>query len=51
MFTILAIMALVLLLILPIWPYSQRWSGVPGALVFFVIVTFVAFMLAGRIVT
>lgn len=50
MFTILAIMALVLLLILPIWPYSQRWSAVPSALVLFVIVTFVAFMLAGRIV-
>jgi hypothetical protein len=50
MFTILAIMGLVLLFTLPIWPYSQRWGGFASALVLFVIVTFVAFMLAGRIV-
>jgi hypothetical protein len=50
MFTILAIMALVLVLTLPVWPYSRRWSAVPCALVLFIMATFVAFMLAGRIV-
>ena len=47
---ILAIMAVLLLLVLPIWPYSRNWSVVPGGMVALVILTFLAFMLAGNIV-
>lgn len=47
---ILAIMAVLLLLVLPIWPYSRNWSVVPGGMVALVILTFLAFMLVGNIV-
>jgi hypothetical protein len=50
MIPILAIMAVLLLLVLPIWPYSRSWSVVPGGMVALVILTFLAFMLVGNIV-
>ncbi|WP_300297140.1 DUF3309 family protein [Ferrovibrio sp.] len=50
MITILALMAVLFLLVLPIWPYSRNWSVVPGSMVALVILTFLAFMLVGNIV-
>jgi MFS superfamily sulfate permease-like transporter len=48
--TILVLMAALFVLVLPIWPYSRTWSVVPGSMVALVILTFLAFMLAGNIV-
>lgn len=50
MLSILAIMLVLLILALPIWPYSRRWSLVPGCMIAFVIMLFVMFMMAGNIV-
>lgn len=50
MLTILVLMAALFVLVLPIWPYSRTWSVVPGSMVAPVILTFLAFMLAGNIV-
>lgn len=50
MITILALMATLFVLVLPIWPYSRTWSVLPGSMVALVILAFLAFMLAGNIV-
>lgn len=50
MISILAVLLVLLVLALPIWPYSRRWSVVPGCMIAFVIMLFVVFMMAGNIV-
>ncbi|MFN3401485.1 MAG: DUF3309 family protein [Ferrovibrio sp.] len=50
MLTILATMLVLLLLVLPVWPYSRYWSVIPGCMVVFVMMLFVMFMLAGNAV-
>jgi len=50
MLPILATMLVLLLLVLPIWPYSRRWSMVPGCCIAVVIALFMMFMFAGNIV-
>jgi hypothetical protein len=48
MLPILAIMLVLLLLVLPVWPYSRYWSIIPSCMVAFVMMLFVMFMLAGN---
>jgi fatty acid desaturase len=50
MLTILATMLVLLVLALPIWPYSRRWSLLPGCMIAVVIVLFMMFAMAGNIV-
>lgn len=49
MLTILATMLVLLLLVLPIWPYSRYWSIVPSCMVAVILMLFVMFMLAGNV--
>jgi hypothetical protein len=50
MLPILAAMLVLLLLVLPVWPYSRYWSIVPGVMIAFVMMLFAMFMLAGNVV-
>lgn len=50
MLPILAIMLILLLLALPVWPYSRYWGIVPGCMIAFVIMLFMMFMLAGNVI-
>lgn len=50
MLPILATMLVLLVLALPIWPYSRYWSIVPGCMIAFVMMLFVMFMLAGNVI-
>lgn len=49
MLPILATLLVLLILALPIWPYSRRWSLVPGGMIAMVIMLYVMFMMAGNV--
>lgn len=51
MLPILATMLVLLLLVLPVWPYSRYWSIIPGCMVAVVMMLFVMFMLASNVAT
>jgi hypothetical protein len=50
MLPILATMLVLLLLALPVWPYSRYWSIVPSCMIAFVMMLFMMFMLAGNVI-
>ncbi len=48
MVPILATLLVLLLLVLPVWPYSRSWSILPGCVIAVVMMLFMMFMLAGN---
>lgn len=48
---LLAVLVAILILALPIWPYSRAWSSFPSGFVAIVLLMFVAILATGRIVS